>query len=144
VSKRRKLLSTCSSLHSIRVVEENGKRVLYFGDQSETEIDPANPGRGGLEYTTAVPFARLFHSELRRVLVIGLGGGSLVTGFLDDYPDVLVDVVEVDPVVVDVARRYFGLPKSRRLRVLVDDGRAFLRRTRRRYDLIVMDAYTTD
>jgi len=75
------------------------------------------------------------------VLFIGGGGFSGPKQFLEYYPDVTVDVVEIDPVVVDTAWEYFGMPDDPRLRVYVGDGRAFLGRLGT-YDLIVLDAYS--
>jgi hypothetical protein len=57
------------------------------------------------------------------------------------YPRARVDGVELDPDVTAVGRRYFGLDDNPRLRVITADARPFLRRTRERYDLIVVDAY---
>jgi spermidine synthase len=58
-----------------------------------------------------------------------------------DYPGLRVDVVELDPEVIEVARRFFGLPDDERLRVFAADGRAFLETAVDRYDVIVVDAY---
>jgi hypothetical protein len=52
-----------------------------------------------------------------------------------------VDSVELDPVVVDVAKRYFELRDHPRHRIFVQDGRQYIRRADTSYDLIVMDAY---
>jgi spermidine synthase len=60
------------------------------------------------------------------------------------FPDVQLDVVELDPTVVDVAHRYFALPRDERLRVHVDDGRRFLAERADRYDAIVIDAFFAD
>ena len=78
------------------------------------------------------------------MLYIGLGGGSAPKRAWRDFPQLSIDVVELDPVVRDVAYRWFGLPRDERLRVHVDDGRRFLRRTDRQWDAIVLDAYYSD
>jgi spermidine synthase len=52
--------------------------------------------------------------------------------------------VELDPVVVDVARRFFRLPQDKRLRVEVEDGRRYLVKNDRRYDVIVLDTFFED
>jgi spermidine synthase len=57
------------------------------------------------------------------------------------YPQARIDGVEIDPAVTAVGRRYFGLDDNPRLHVVTADARPFLRRTRSRYDLIVVDAY---
>jgi spermidine synthase len=73
--------------------------------------------------------------------MIGLGGGSAQRSFLHYYPQVRVDSVEIDPVVVGVATNFFGVHEGDRHRLHVADGRVYLRRARERYDLIAMDAY---
>jgi spermidine synthase len=82
--------------------------------------------------------------DAKRVLVVGLGGGSIIKRMWRDYPEVTIDAVEIDPVVVDVAERYFELPSHARIDVTVEDGRRFLRRTDETYDIIIMDAYYAD
>jgi spermidine synthase len=61
-----------------------------------------------------------------------------------DYPQMTIDTVEIDPVVVDVAREYFELPDDDRLRVEVEDGRRYVQSTDETYDIIIVDAYYAD
>ncbi|MCC6208392.1 MAG: fused MFS/spermidine synthase [Gammaproteobacteria bacterium] len=75
-----------------------------------------------------------------RVLLLGLGGGVTARNLQAVGHD--VDSVELDPRIPDIARRYFGLsPDSK---VIVDDGRHYIRSTRQRYDLIVIDVYQAE
>lgn len=140
----RSLYTARSKFHTLRVVDEGSRRLLYFARNPQTQMQRDTPGGGGLEYTTCVHCIRALTASLRNVLFIGLGGGGLPKEFLEDYPETQVDVVEIDPVVVEVARTYFALPRSPRLRVVVADGREFVRRTRRRYDFLLVDAYCND
>jgi spermidine synthase len=78
------------------------------------------------------------------VLFIGLGGGSSEKRMLRDFPRLRLTAVELDPVVVDVAYRYFHLPHDPRLDVEVGDGRRFLAAGDRRWDVIVVDAFFAD
>ena len=64
------------------------------------------------------------------------------TVFRRSYPGLAVDVVEIDPVVVSVARRWFALRTDDRLRIHEQDGRMFIHNSREKYDLIILDAYT--
>jgi hypothetical protein len=73
-----------------------------------------------------------------------LGGGTFSKRAWRDYPDITVDTVELDPVVVEVARRYFAVPDDPRLGVVVQDARRFVQTTDRRYDIIVVDTYYAD
>jgi hypothetical protein len=61
-----------------------------------------------------------------------------------DFPQLRLHAVELDPVVVDVAHSYFGLPRDPRLSVEVGDGRRFLSGSERRWDVIVIDAFFAD
>jgi spermidine synthase len=61
-----------------------------------------------------------------------------------DYAPMRIDSVEIDPVVVDVARRYFDMPEDPRLRVFTGDARQYVASTKDRYDVIVVDAYYSD
>ncbi|NCP32211.1 MAG: hypothetical protein COZ06_20675 [Armatimonadetes bacterium CG_4_10_14_3_um_filter_66_18] len=142
--RHRKLHSARTRFHQVRVMDEGDRRVLYFQSNPQSQMASADPDRGGLEYTTYVHLVRALAGPLKHVLVLGLGGGSLPKEFLADYPEVRVDAVEIDPEVAQIAAKYFELPTTSRFRVVVADGRAFLRRTRRKYDFIMMDAYLND
>jgi spermidine synthase len=130
--------------HSLRVVEDGPSRFLFFDSLRQSGVDLEDPSRLRLPYTRYVPVATLFPAGVGRVLVVGLGGGSIPRWFRDKLPDAIVDVVEIDPEVVRVAERYFGLRPDTSLRVRVGDGRLFPARSQDRYDLIVLDAYNGD
>ena len=55
----------------------------------------------------------------------------------------MVDVVEIDPVVVEVAKKYFTVQETPKLKIQISDGRVFLSHTTNIYDVILMDAYST-
>jgi spermidine synthase len=78
----------------------------------------------------------------RRILMIGLGGGS-ISSYLGRYlPDAEIDTVEIDPGVVKAAKLYFGMKETPRVRYLEGDGRVFLnRRKDATWDLILVDAF---
>lgn len=131
-----------SAYHHIRVVDEGNYRILYFDDARQTQMLLGDPLSGNFEYTDYFHMALLFNDSIRRAAFIGLGGGSGPHRFFRDYPSMQIDVAEIDPVVVKVAREYFGLPESPRLKVTIQDGRVFIRRSAHKFDLIVVDAYT--
>jgi spermidine synthase len=77
----------------------------------------------------------------RSMLVIGNAGGTMGRAYGRYYPRVAIDGVELDPKLNWVARRYFGARENPRTRLIAADGRPYLERTSKRYDLIVVDAY---
>ncbi|MGV3635183.1 MAG: spermidine synthase [Pseudorhodoplanes sp.] len=94
-----------------------------------------------IAYTRQMTMAVVYPAELKRILMIGLGGGSIST-YLGRYiPDVTIDTVEIDPGVISAAKKYFGIRESNRVRYLSGDGRVFLNRNKQPYDLIILDAF---
>lgn len=130
--------------HRISVSDEGSIRYLRLDNYWQSARDQAAPLHTVFAYTDYFHLALLFHPEIHRVLFVGMGGGTAPTRFHDDYVGTAIEVVEIDPAVVDAARRFFALPDDRRLTVHVQDGRLWLRRTDARYDLILLDAYLID
>ena len=94
-----------------------------------------------LRYAQTMTIATIHPEELKKILMIGLGGGSISTYFGRFMPEVKIDIVEIDRRVIQVAKTYFGLRETERVRYLDGDGRVFLSRNKELYDLIVVDAY---
>lgn len=85
--------------------------------------------------------AVVYPAELKRILMIGLGGGTISTYLGRHIPDVTIDTVEIDPGVITAAKKYFGIRDSERIRYLDGDGRVFLNRNKQPFDLILCDAF---
>lgn len=132
-----------SAYHHILVEDVKGYRLLRFDSAIQSTMALGDPQRGGFEYTDFFHVPMVFNPAARRVLFLGLGGGTGPKSFLRLYPGVDVEVAEIDPAVVDVARRYFGVPESDRLTTVLQDGRVHLQRAKESYDIIVADAYAS-
>ena len=132
-----------SPYHHVQVVDEQGMRMLSFNGTRESRMSLAAPLQGHFEYTEYFHTPWVWNREIRRVLMIGLGGGSIQRAYQHYYTNVTVETVEIDPVVVNVAKEYFKVQETPALKIRNQDGRVFLNRTSDRYDVIIMDAYTT-
>lgn len=135
------LFTKTTDHHQIIVTDDGEVRHLKFGDSWQSGMYVADPLKSDFQYTEYFHLAWVFKRDIRTVLFLGLGGGSSPKKFHADYPAVSIDIVEIDPVVVGVAEQYFHFRSGPRLRVIVDDARAYLTKTDKRYDLIVHDAY---
>jgi spermidine synthase len=133
-----------SRYHRITVVDDGGHRYLRFDSSFQSGMFIGRPFRTDFAYTDYFDLGLAYHPSSKRVLFIGLGGGSAPKRVWRDFPKLRIDVAELDPVVVDVARRYFALPQSPRLHVTVADGRQFLDGHEQRYDVIGIDAFFSD
>lgn len=129
---------------SVKVVEDaEGLRTLTFGDDDtdQSTVKLGDPDHLELRYTRVMPVALAAVEKPKRILIIGLGGGSIPNFLHKHYPDTHIDVVDIDPVVVEVAKKYFGFREDKTLRVHVADGRAFIEKCKEPYDVIFLDAY---
>lgn len=129
--------------HHILVEDNAGKRILWFDRAPQSTMSKRDPAEGGFEYTDFFHVPLVLYPTIEDVLFVGLGGGTGPKAFLKDYPNLRVDVVEIDPVVVQVARDFFYVPSSPRLTVTTADGRQFLRRVSKQYGAIIVDAYAS-
>ena len=111
------------------------------GRQSAMYLD--DPTELALPYTRFYRLAEYFQPAMLDMLVIGGGGYSFPKFALARYPEVRVDVVEIDPGITALARSHFGLEEHPRLRVIEADGRTFLNQPDRRYDVILLDAFNS-
>jgi spermidine synthase len=130
--------------HRLYVIDEGGTRHLRFDSSFQSAMELAHPFKAAFEYTNYFDLGLAYHPGTRNVLFIGLGAGSAPKRMWRDFPALDIDVVEIDPEVARVARRYFSFPRHPRLRVHVEDGRRFLTKNDRRWDVIAIDAFYSD
>jgi len=110
-------------------------------DYTESIANLTDPYDLPVRYTQLMTVGLVYPPQSRRVLMIGLGGGSLSSYLGHFLPDAQVDTVEVDPGVIGAAKKYFGLIETSRVRYLEGDGRVFLNRNPSTWDLILVDAF---
>jgi spermidine synthase len=130
---------TQSPYGSVEVIDDSNRKVRFL------RADHSIIGGAFTEDRTA-PFAflhileslRFLRPQAKELLQIGLGAGSLASS-LRPF-GIKVDVVEIDPEVVRMAKQYFGFSTDGN--VYVEDARTYMRRTNRTYDLIVHDTFT--
>ena len=130
--------------HRLSVADDQTNRYLRFDNSYQSGMPLARPFATAFEYSDFFHLARAYNPDARDILFIGLGGGSSPKRLWRDFPDLRIQAVELDPVVVDVAYRFFELPRDERLEVAVDDGRRWLDDDDRRWDAIMIDAFYAD
>jgi len=131
-----------SPYHQVQVIDEQGLRMLSFNGTRETQMSLADPLQGHFEYTEYFHAPWVWNHDIQDVLMLGLGGGSIQRAYQHYYTNVTVETVEIDPVVIKVAKEYFKVQETPAFKIRNQDGRVFLNRTSNRYDVIIMDAYT--
>ena len=140
-----------SLYHNILITKAPNRICMRFTlrdtERSQSCFDPRQPERMVFAYTRMMMASLLLAPEPARILAIGLGGGTIPTVLVEVLADAQVDVVEIDPAVADLARRYFDFETNARLRLHLADARPFVKRAlmrEERYDLVLLDAYGGD
>jgi spermidine synthase len=136
-----------SAYSELRVLERDDERYLLLDGGVHT-VQQISSGNALHTYAPVVDLAKNWFDAPGRLLLIGLGGGSVAASFADDGWK--VDAVEIDPAVVRIAHRNFGLPYDAAT-IHVMDGRRFLAEAERHvagaggaaptWDVIVFDAF---
>ena len=137
-----------ASAYSTIIVTEDGEglRTLLFekGGARQSVVKPGDPEYLALPYASVMLAGLALSEDPRRILILGLGGGTLPMFIRKHYPDATIDVVDIDPDVVYVAKEFFGFREDSRMQAHVDDGRQFIEKSRQPYDVIFLDAFGSD
>jgi spermidine synthase len=136
-----------SAYQRVFVVDRGDWRYLRFGTPdgaNQSIVSLSNPGAVPSPYIRIAALGVVLTPKLDRVLMLGLGGGTYTNLLHRHFPDLAIDAVEIDPVVVETAKAFFGVKEDDRFRIHVQDGANFIRETRKAYDLVFLDAYSGD
>ena len=134
---------TNSSFGRLQVIENDDGSYRYFlNDYLSQNVCDIQTKQSVLAFSYLMHgLARGYNARINHVLCIGLGVGIVPMEFARE--GARVDVVEINPAVVPLAERFFGL-ESARMNLTIDDGRRFVNRCTDRYDAIILDAFLGD
>lgn len=133
-----------SPYQQVRVRDDQLFRYLILDRTFHATMWKADPVPLFLPYSQLIVASLALAAEPRRGLILGHGGGSLAKWLARHWPALELDIVEFDPTVVRMAEAFFDYHPPANHHVLVKDGRAFLNRTDRTYDVIWIDAFARD
>jgi spermidine synthase len=125
---------------ALSVIEQNNRTggVSYW-QAADNQSLADRRGVSLADYIHAL-YSFLRQAKSRNVLMIGGGGGTLAT--MLRRAGVTATIVDIDPMCFEIARCYFQMPGT--VECHVGDGAAFLRRSQRRFDAIVLDAFADE
>ena len=140
-----------SLYRNILVEENNGLRCLKFNVKSTKTQQSCmlvnQPQQLVFNYTKMLFSSLLLNPNPERILIIGLGGGSMSNALHEIFPSANITNVEIDPAVIKVARSYFNFIENEQVNAIVQDGRIFVKRAtikKQQYDWIILDAFNGD
>jgi spermidine synthase len=114
------------------VIDRYGRQSSIFTDKNDDLV---------LEYLKYFRMGNHFHPNPARSLLLGGGGFTYVADYFRRNPGQELDVVELDPALVQIANRYFGLKPEAGLNIFTEDARVFLNHARRKYDIVYVDTF---
>jgi spermidine synthase len=130
-----------SPYQQIRVRDTDLLRYLILDRTFHAVMWRADPVELFLPYSQLMMGALALAPHPQRALILGHGGASLPKWLARYWPDLEVDIVEVDPSVVRAAEQHFGYAPPPQHHVYVKDARVFLRTTDATYDVIWVDVF---
>ncbi len=144
--ENRKLLESRESVYNNIYVYQEGNYVsMTFGYNRRIYTESVYNTRDDRDlpvpYTQFMTASLIYPKKINSMLEIGFGGGRTAWYLHRFLPNVSITSVELDPAVVDLARKYFGIRDEPKFQVINRDGRIFLTNSKERYDVILIDAY---
>lgn len=134
---------------------ENDELIRSFtmdsGHESAAYVDEDRWNELVFKYTQMYDLMFDSSKEIKDTLLIGGAGYSYPKHYISKFPDKSMDVVEIDPMVTEIAKKYFYLDKlieeykteeTGRLKLITEDGRTYLNRNEKKYDAILNDAFS--
>lgn len=137
--------SVRSNGQDISVVEKGSVRSLYFGKRAlQSSVDLRAPHKLQLQYPRYMTGTILFNRQPKSILILGIGGGSLISFFHHHFPRCRIDAVDHDPEIIRLAVQFFLSPQHANISYHCDDGLHFLQNLPSipRYDIIFADGFS--
>ena len=145
ISHNGKLIYEKETLFSHLDIVEYGSNIsMYLDGMRHSSMNVNDPLDLVIDYTEYFHLGMLFNPSATNVLFVGGGGFTGPKNFLALYPDTKIDVIEIDPDVINAAKTFFNLKEDPRLQIFIDDARKHLYTFDKKYDLIILDAYSAN
>lgn len=124
------------------VIDDGKSRFLYFNVRlMQSEMSLKAPHDLALRYTQKMMAFLLFQPRPKRLVLIGLGGGSLIKFCHRRLPGTQLTAVELNPDVIAFRDAFQLPPDDERLAVIEGDGADFLATTEKGIDVLLVDAF---
>lgn len=140
-----------SMYRNILVEDVGDLRCLKFATRSKKSnqscFAKSEPNQLVFNYTKLLFSGMLVNPNPKRILIIGLGGGTMSNTLHQLLPNARIENIEIDPAVIKVAREYFSFLENNQVTSQVKDGRIFIKREllkKQSYDWIILDAFNGD
>ncbi|UCV26990.1 spermine/spermidine synthase domain-containing protein [Ferribacterium limneticum] len=124
------------------VIDDGKSRFLYFNVRlMQSEMSLKAPHDLAIRYTQKMMAFLLFQPRPKRIVLIGLGGGSLIKFCHRRMPGTQLTAIELDPNVIAFRDAFMVPPDDERLQIIEADGAEYLENTEKGIDTLLVDAF---
>lgn len=124
------------------VIDDGKSRFLYFNVRlMQSEMSLKAPHDLAIRYTQKMMAFLLFQPRPKRIVLIGLGGGSLIKFCHRRMPGTHLTAVELDPDVIAFRDAFLVPPDDARLQILQADGADYIANAEKGIDVLLVDAF---
>jgi spermidine synthase len=119
---------------TLEITYLNGKKVLDTAN--------ANYSYGSLQKILEYGLAKLDFSKVENILVLGMGGGSVIHSLRNTFKySKNIVAVEIDPQIIKIAKDEFGITSSEKLQIIEANALEFVKTSEEKFQLIIIDVF---
>ena len=138
--KEKVLFQKESDFHNIFVVENSFGRFLKYHETYQAGFIKTKEYSGNLPYINYFLIPYLMNKNIKNILLIGFGSGIIINQFEKLFKNLKsIDIVDIEENIFPIAQKYFDFKISDKMEFYLQDALIFLKTTKRKYDLIVVD-----
>ena len=116
--------------------------ITWYNGKKHLNSKNANYSYGSLQRILKFGLEKINFSDVDSVLVLGMGGGSVIETLREDFNYVKqIDAVEIDPIIIAIAQNEFGISESEFLKIHCLDAFEFVKTNDKTFDVIIVDLY---
>jgi len=127
----------------------NGKiKVIKYFNRFSIQVDNLSQSGGLVEQLWNSGLKKIHNSKfmIHNSLILGVGGGTIIKLLNKHFPDAKITGIEIDPLMIDIARKYFQLNNSKNLKIIISDAIKWVYQNSQKsksakFDLIIVDLY---
>ncbi|MBU2926910.1 spermidine synthase [Winogradskyella psychrotolerans] len=116
--------------------------ITWYNGKKHLNSKNANYSYGSLQRILKYGLEKIELSKINSILVLGMGGGSVIQTLRTDFNyNNTIEAVELDPVIIDIAKSEFGIEENQHLKIHCADAFNFVEDNIKVFDLIIIDLY---
>lgn len=116
--------------------------ITWYNGKKHLNSKNANYSYGSLQRILKYGLEKINLTKVNSVLVLGMGGGSVIKTLQDDFNFTkLITAIEIDPVIIQLAKSEFDIQESNQLHIICNDASEFIKTNTKLFDLIIVDLF---